>query len=92
MATQTLEMPWGRGMLALRLPGSWTLAGIHEPAAHVPAQRVPGAAGSIARALTEVRPVLLPFRLPLVLLNTAPPGLSPGPEFLRLQAHCWSKR
>lgn len=55
MSDQTLEMPWGRETLSLRLPESWTLAGIHEPASLLPAS---DAAEEVRRSVQQ------PFGMP----------------------------
>ncbi|MDH7490444.1 MAG: nickel-dependent lactate racemase [Anaerolineae bacterium] len=65
MASQTLDMPWGRETLALRLPESWTVAGIHEPASLPPA---PDAAEEARRSLQQ------PFGMPR-LRELARPGM-----------------
>ncbi len=64
MTDQTLEMPWGRETLVLRLPESWTLAGIHEPASLPPA---PDAPEEVRRSLQQ------PFGMPR-LRELARPG------------------
>lgn len=55
MSDQTLEMPWGRESLSLRLPESWTLAGIHEPASLPP---TPDPAEEVRRSVQQ------PFGMP----------------------------
>lgn len=50
MDDRTLEMPWGSGMLSLRLPRTWTLAGVHEPASLPPA---PDTAEETRRSLQQ---------------------------------------